>query len=113
MVPQCCFRLGTNRIPSGALINSPEREESDPTQEQERAMTTSLAVAESAPRVTFRFGLSGLRWGRDGQPAVLMMHGAGGRPAQFTNFIAPLLARGRQVIALEAPAHEYALDEEA
>ncbi|HZP13866.1 MAG TPA: alpha/beta fold hydrolase [Nevskiaceae bacterium] len=76
-------------------------------------MTISPASAEGAPRVTFRFGLSALRWGHEGQPAVLMMHGVGGRPAQFTNLIPPLLARERQVIALEAPAHEYALDEEA
>jgi len=73
---------------------------------------TSLIAAESGPRVTFRFGLSGVRWGREGQPAVLLMPGLGGRPAQFTHFIAPLLARGRQVIALDAPAHEPALDEE-
>ena len=76
-------------------------------------MTTALAVADRSPRITFRFGLSGLRWGREGQPAVLLMHGRGGRPAQFANFIAPLLERGRQVIALEAPANGEPLDEES
>ena len=59
---------------------------------------------ESAERITFRFGLSGLRWGNGG-PVVLMMHGWQGRPTQFKQFIAPLLAAGRQVIALEAPGH--------
>lgn len=61
----------------------------------------ALAVAEP---LTFRFGLTGLRWGGEG-PVVLMMHGWSGRPSQFAHFIGPLLAAGRQVVALSAPAH--------
>ena len=61
----------------------------------------ALARAE---RVTFRFGLSGLRWGQRG-PVVLMQHGWQGRPTQFAGFIEPLVASGRQVIALDAPGH--------
>lgn len=62
------------------------------------------AALRSAERITFRFGLSGLRWGDRG-PITLLMHGWEGRPTQFAAFIAPLLAQGRQVIALDAPAH--------
>lgn len=69
-------------------------------------------AADSGRRVTFRFGLSGLRWGERG-PAVLMMHGWEGRPTQFRYFIEPLLAAGRQVIALDGPAHGQSLGEEA
>src|SRR5437879_13300304 len=58
-------------------------------------------AAKSATQITFRFGLSGLRWGEEG-PAVLMMHGWEGSPTQFRHFIEPLLAAGRQVIALDA-----------
>ena len=57
-----------------------------------------------AERITFRFGLAGWRWGGPG-PIVLMLHGWQGRPSQFKHFVAPLLAAGRQVIAIEAPAH--------
>ena len=57
-----------------------------------------------AERITFRFGLAGWRWGGRG-PIVLMLHGWQGRPSQFKHFVAPLLAAGYQVIALEAPAH--------
>ena len=63
-----------------------------------------LGALERAERITFRFGLSGLRWGNSG-PVVLAMHGWSGRATQFAAFIEPLLASGRQVVALEAPAH--------
>jgi pimeloyl-ACP methyl ester carboxylesterase len=59
----------------------------------------------SAERIGFRFGLSGLRWGERDAPVVLMLHGWEGRPTQFAHFIAPLLAAGRQVVALDAPGH--------
>ena len=71
-----------------------------------------LPAARTARRVTFRFGLSGLRWGEQG-PAVLMMHGWEGRPTQFRHFIEPLLASGRQVIALDGPAHGQSQGEQA
>jgi pimeloyl-ACP methyl ester carboxylesterase len=63
-----------------------------------------LPALRSAEPITLRFGLAGLRWGTRG-PVVLMQHGWAGRPTQFAHLIPPLLAAGRQVIALEAPAH--------
>lgn len=61
-------------------------------------------AAESARRVEFRSGLSGLRWGSRG-PAVLALHGWEGRATQF-RFIAEALVRsGRTLIALDGPAH--------
>ncbi|HSW12716.1 MAG TPA: alpha/beta fold hydrolase [Solimonas sp.] len=68
---------------------------------------------EQAQRIHFRFGLSGLRWGRSGDPVVLMLHGWEGRASQFGRFVAPLLAARRQVIALDAPAHGDSPGEEA
>ena len=50
-----------------------------------------LGALERAERITFRFGLSGLRWGNSG-PVVLAMHGWSGRATQFAAFIEPLLA---------------------
>jgi pimeloyl-ACP methyl ester carboxylesterase len=43
------------------------------------------------------------RWGRG--PAVGLVHGWGGRAAQLTSFVPPLLARGFSVVALDAPGH--------
>lgn len=59
---------------------------------------------EGAVPVTFRFGHAGLRWGSTG-PVVLMMHGWGGRAAQFHAIAQALAARGLQAIALDGPAH--------
>jgi len=42
-----------------------------------------------------------------------MMHGWEGRATQFGKFIAPLVAAGRQVIALDAPAHGESPGEQA
>lgn len=63
-----------------------------------------LATLAQAEPITFRFGLAGLRWGSEG-PIVLLVHGWQGRPTQFARLVAPLRAAGRQVIAIEAPAH--------
>lgn len=69
------------------------------------------ALASAQP-LTFRFGLAGLRWGTHG-PIVLMMHGWEGRPSQFARFVPPLLAAGRQVVAVAAPAHDRSPGHEA
>ncbi len=60
-----------------------------------------------APRtVAFRFGLTGRRWGESG-PAVLMLHAAGGMPWILAQLIEPLVAAGRQVIALDVLEREW------
>ncbi len=49
--------------------------------------------------------LVGWRWGRRGDPVVVLVHGWGGRGTQLKPFIAPLLARGLSVVAYDAPGH--------
>ena len=61
--------------------------------------------APTATPVTFRFGLTGRRWG-DWGPVVLLLHGRDDEPANFGALIAPLLAAGRQVVALDDPTQE-------
>lgn len=61
----------------------------------------------AAQRVTFRFGLTGRRWGVLG-PVVLLLQ-AHETPAQhFEHMIGPLVASGRQVIALDDPTQPSA-----
>jgi pimeloyl-ACP methyl ester carboxylesterase len=57
-----------------------------------------------AETLTFRFGLSGLRWGTAG-PRVLALHGWQGRASQFRMLAAALVPAGFQLIALDGPAH--------
>src|SRR5215510_9453315 len=45
------------------------------------------------------------RWGEADAPAVLLVHGWGGRAAQMRAFVFPLLAAGYRVIAYDQPAH--------
>lgn len=45
------------------------------------------------------------RWGRARDPAVVLVHGWGGRGTQLRHFIEPLLARGLSVITYDAPGH--------
>ena len=67
-----------------------------------------LAVLEEAsllpvPLITGR--LIAWRWGRPADPAVVLVHGWGGRGTQLRRFIEPLLARGFSVVAYDAPGH--------
>jgi pimeloyl-ACP methyl ester carboxylesterase len=43
------------------------------------------------------------RWGEG--PAVILVHGWGGRAAQLTSFVPPLVGRGFSVVAFDAPGH--------
>jgi len=62
-----------------------------------------LPLLASAERITLRFGLSALRWGKG--PTVLLMHGWEGRPTQFAALIETLVKAGHTVVSLEGPGH--------
>jgi pimeloyl-ACP methyl ester carboxylesterase len=66
-----------------------------------------LALEEASPfTVSMPTGrLIGWRWGRREDPAVVLVHGWGGRAAQLRGYVAPLLARGYSVVGFDAPGH--------
>lgn len=75
-----------------------------------------LAVLEEAsllpvPMITGR--LIAWRWGRAEDPAVVLVHGWGGRGTQLRGFIEPLLERGFSVIGYDAPGHGMTGGEES
>jgi pimeloyl-ACP methyl ester carboxylesterase len=45
------------------------------------------------------------RWGRAADPAVVLVHGWGGRGTQLRGLVAPLLAQGFSVVTYDAPGH--------
>lgn len=45
------------------------------------------------------------RWGRAADPAVVLVHGWGGRGTQLRGLVAPLLAHGFSVVTYDAPGH--------
>lgn len=47
----------------------------------------------------------GLVWGDDRVSTVYLMHGWGGRGAQFAAMVAPLVEAGHRVVMFDAPAH--------
>lgn len=55
-------------------------------------------------RVPSAFGsLAGFRWGEG--PVVLLVHGWNGRGAQLGGLVAPLVARGFEVVTFDGPGH--------
>ena len=56
----------------------------------------------NAQRITFRFGLTGRRWGVIG-PVVLLLHAQEASPARLEQFVEPLVSAGMQVVALDDP----------
>lgn len=45
------------------------------------------------------------RWGRANDPAVVLVHGWGGRGTQLREFIEPIVQRGFSVVTFDAPGH--------
>jgi pimeloyl-ACP methyl ester carboxylesterase len=60
---------------------------------------------DTTRRVTFRSGLSGLRWGDGKGPVVLAIHGWEGRATHFRYLGEALQRAGHSLIALDGPAH--------
>lgn len=71
------------------------------------------AAEQSGERLTVAANLRALRWGRRDDPIVLLLHGWEGRATQWARFVGPLLAAGKQVVALDGPAHGQSPGREA
>ncbi len=62
-----------------------------------------LASAQASDVPTSAGPVRAYVWGEG--PRVVLVHGYGGRAAQLTPYVAPLLARGFSVVAYDAPGH--------
>lgn len=78
------------------------------TPPRRRFRDAELAALEEASPFTVPMStgrIVGWRWGRKEDPAVVLVHGWGGRAAQLRGYVRPLLARGYSVVAFDAPGH--------
>lgn len=51
--------------------------------------------------------VTGYRWNRGGHRRVLIVHGFNSSVAKFEHFIKPLMKKGYEILAFDAPAHGY------
>jgi hypothetical protein len=51
--------------------------------------------------------ITGYRWNRGGHRKVLIVHGFNSSVAKFDRYIKPLMKKGYEVLAFDAPAHGY------
>src|SRR5258705_5661430 len=64
----------------------------------------------SAEKLQFRFKESdvvGYRWNRGGHKRVLILHGFESSAFNFAGYVKPLIKKGYEVLAFDAPAHGY------
>jgi pimeloyl-ACP methyl ester carboxylesterase len=63
-----------------------------------------------AEKIQFRFReyhIVGYRWNRGGQKKVLILHGFESSAINFEKYVEPLVNKGYEVMAFDAPAHGY------
>jgi pimeloyl-ACP methyl ester carboxylesterase len=65
-----------------------------------------VALRKEGDRADFD-GYTAVRFGPPDAPAILLMHGWEGRGLQMGAYIAPLVAAGNQVIAIDGPGHGH------
>jgi pimeloyl-ACP methyl ester carboxylesterase len=64
-----------------------------------------VELAKKGSALHLAHELAAWKWGNDGGPIVLLVHGWMGRGTQLGALVDPLVAKGYQVVALDGPAH--------
>jgi pimeloyl-ACP methyl ester carboxylesterase len=67
-------------------------------------------IFEEAEKLEFRYNgetVTGYRWNRGGHRRVLIVHGFNSSVAKFDQYIMPLVNKGYETLAFDAPAHGY------
>ena len=77
---------------------------SPPTREKKKPPL----IFHKAESLRFRFGndqIQGYRWNRPQEKKVLILHGFESSVVNFDHYVTPLLKKGYEVLAFDAPAH--------
>ncbi len=76
---------------------------------QSRTLKRNLpAVFKEAEKLNFRFqnhAISGFRWNKGGSRKVMIIHGFESSIVNFEKYVSPLIEKGYEVLAFDAPAH--------
>jgi len=67
-------------------------------------------IFKRGEKLEFRFiefDIAGFRWNKGGHKKVLILHGFESSAINFEKYIDPLLKKGYEVLAFDAPAHGY------
>ena len=68
------------------------------------------SIFNDAEKLQFRFqefNIVGYRWNKGGHKKVLILHGFESSAINFEKYVAPLVNKGYEVLAFDAPAHGY------
>lgn len=85
------------RLARRLFLTPPARRRPSGSAELARLRSGERLVVPALPGIVVR------SWGQG--PAVLLVHGWGGRSGQLCGFVAPLVDAGYRVVALDGPAH--------
>lgn len=75
---------------------------------QSRTLKPLPPVFEAAEQLDFpfrQFTIDGYRWNRGGSKRVLIIHGFESSVINFEHYVQPLIDKGYEVLAFDAPAH--------
>jgi esterase/lipase len=67
-------------------------------------------IFKEAEKLEFKYSgetVTGYRWNRGGHRKALIVHGFNSSVAKFDRYIKPLMKKGYEVLAFDAPAHGY------
>ena len=101
------FRVATLVSPSSAIERAARLFTTPPRYPHTPAEIEALRAGRGFVASVGFHRIAGWRFGEPGHPAIVFSHGWGGRGAQFRSFIAPLVARGFQVILFDHEGHGH------
>ena len=96
-------RIASALAPAAAARRAERLFLTPPLSRRPAAEIALLTTARARPLRVAGRRIETWRWGAG--PAVLLVHGWGGRGAQLGAFVEPLVARGFSVVAFDAPGH--------
>jgi pimeloyl-ACP methyl ester carboxylesterase len=78
---------------------------STPLKQKKTTKPAAFNLAEQLYLKLYGLKVKGYRWNKNKREKVLILHGFSSSAYKFSHYVAPLIEKGYQVIAFDAPAH--------